>query len=131
MPLSETKEQDFLKYFIARTTIPVIGNLYVALATGGVSKTSAGTEVSGGSYARKLILETVWEVTLTGSDITTTSDVEFATATGSWGTVTTATFHDALTAGNYLGFITLASSKTIISGETAKFASGDLTLTFS
>jgi hypothetical protein len=130
MPYSQTTEQNIHKHFITRTTWTIPAALYVGLSTGGTSKTSAGTEVSGGSYARKQVATTDWEATLTGSDIVNITDIEFATATANWGTVTTAIFFSAVTGGTFLGYITLTTAKAVNNGQTAKFAVGDLTWLF-
>lgn len=59
------------------------------------------------------------------------TDITFPEATGNWGTVTHFTVYTAATGGTLLAFGALTTSKTIESGDTAKFAIGDMTITLS
>ncbi len=79
-------------------TFPTI--LYVLfMAT--PSDSGAGTEVSGGSYARVAITSGTgtWGAASSGAN-GQTGAVTFTTATGTWGTVTQFGIFDASTAGN-------------------------------
>lgn len=84
---------------------------------------SGGVEVSGGSYARQQVSS--WDIS-SGGATANTNEVAFPTATASWGTVVAAALYDAATAGNMLMSTSLAQSKTINNGDTAKFAAGDI-----
>ena len=100
----------------------------MALYTAAPSDTGGGTEVSGGSYARK----SMPDMTVSGTSPTTATNgaaVEFVTATGSWGTVTHVGVFDALTSGNLLGWAALTASKTVSSGDVFRFDAGDLDIT--
>lgn len=101
---------------------------YVALFTAAPSDSGGGTEVSGGSYARVTTAGADWNAASSGS-ASNANDLTFPTATGSWGTVTHFALFDALTTGNMLAWGSLTTSKTVGSGDTAKFAAGSLTLT--
>jgi hypothetical protein len=71
-----------------------------------------GTEVSGGSYARK----SMPAMTVSGTSPTEATNgaaVEFITATGSWGTVTHVGVFDASSSGNLLAWAALTASKTV------------------
>ena len=84
------------------------------------------TEVSGGAYAR--IVCNTWDVAAAGA--TENSQVEtFAQATADWGTVTDFALCDNSTAGNMLAYGKLTASKTVSSGDTAKFATGEIDIT--
>jgi hypothetical protein len=98
---------------------------YVALYTSAPSDAGGGTEVTGGSYARKSTAGADWNASSSGS-ISNANAITFVTATGSWGTVTHFGVHDALTAGNLLFWAALTTSKTIGSGDTASFAASTL-----
>ncbi len=55
--------------------------------------------------------------------------VDFAQATGAWGTVTHFFIADALVGGNILASGPLTTPKTIDNGDTASFAVGDIDIT--
>jgi hypothetical protein len=57
--------------------------------------------------------------------------IEFAEATGSWGTVTHLVLYDAETDGNMLAFSALTQEKIIGSGDTARFAAEGIAVTLS
>ena len=93
---------------------------------------SSGTEVSGGGYAREQVVQADanWDATAGGDGHTAnTLDIEFTTATASWGTVTDVMVVDASSAGNSLFWGALTSSKTVDIDDTFKFAAGDLDIT--
>lgn len=102
--------------------------LYVGLFTAAPSDTGGGTECSGGSYARK----SMPDMTVSGTSPTQATNgaaVEFATSTGSWGTVTHCGVFDAASSGNLLGWAALTASKTVSSGDVFRFDAGDLDIT--
>jgi len=98
--------------------------LYVALYTTAPNDAGAGTEVSGGSYARQSMAFTV-----TADTASNTVNVEYPKATASWGTVTHFAILDAVTSGNMLCYGTLTASKTVASGDTLRFNAGELDIT--
>lgn len=100
-------------------------NIYVALFTVAPTDSGGGTEVSGGSYARVAAAAAKWNVA-SGGATANASDITFPEATASWGTVVAFALFDAATAGNMLYWGDLTTSKAIGSGDTAKFAAGDL-----
>lgn len=98
---------------------------YVGLFTSDPTDAGTGTEVSGGSYARQIL-----SVTTASAGITTSSgDITFPQATGSWGTISHIGILDALTSGNLLMHTALTTAKTIDSGDILKISSGNLTVT--
>lgn len=109
---------------------------YVALFTSDPTDAASGTEVSGGSYARKLVNENggsspTWDVAVVdgvGYKVANTHDIEFAEATANWGTITHFGIFDAATAGNLLHHGAMDASKLIETGDTYRFAAGDLVL---
>jgi hypothetical protein len=98
---------------------------YVALYTAAPSDAGGGTEVSGGSYARKSTAGADWN-TSSGGSISNANAITFVTSSGAWGTVTHFGVHDASTAGNLLFWAALTTSKVVGSGDTASFAAGTL-----
>lgn len=106
----------------------ITSGLYLALFTVAPNDEGVGgTEVSGGSYAR-VAIPTLGSASA-GSK-TTTADVEFPESTASWGTEVAVAVMDAATAGNQVAVSDTFTSKTIASGEIARFSAGELTFTF-
>ena len=98
---------------------------YVGLFTSDPTDAGTGTEVSGGSYARQVLSVT----TASGGIVTSSGDVTFPQATGSWGTISHIGILDALTSGNLLMHTALTTSKVIETGDILKVSSGNLTVT--
>ena len=104
--------------------------VYVALYTVAPSDTGGGTEVSGGSYARVAVTNNSTNFpAASGGAKSNGTEITFTTATASWGTVVAFGIFDAATSGNLLLWADLTANKTIDSGDTAKFAVGDLDYT--
>lgn len=103
--------------------------IYVGLSTADPTDDASGlAEPSGGSYARVATAGADWNVA-SGGAIANANDITFPEATDSWGTITHFALFDAASAGNMLAHGTLSVSKSISSGDTAKFAAGDLDVT--
>ena len=129
MAFSDYLEDKLLKHTFANTAFTTPGTVYLALYTAAPSDTGGGTEVSGGSYAR---ISCAFSVS--GTDPTTatnSSAAEFATATGSWGSVGWVAVFDASTSGNMLAWSALTTAKTVSSGDVFRFDAGDLDITLS
>ncbi len=136
--LSDYAEVELIKHFFRTGSFTKPTVMAIALCTG--DPTDAGTGASmnevanSGSYARVDVppLDANWDVT-SGTDGQTanTADITFPTATGAWGTVTHVALLDSVThgAGNVLFYGILGVSKVVASGETFKFAAGQLTIT--
>lgn len=114
---------------------------YIGLLTAAPTDATAGTEVTGGAYARSAVTNglTAWAgtqaaasvVASTGATGTTSNNaaVAFAAPTVAWGVVTHIAIWDALTVGNMLFYSALAVPKTINAGDAAPaFAIGALTI---
>ena len=89
------------------------------------------TEPSTGSYARVATAAGDWN-TASGGSIDTQTATTFAQASGDWlagADLTHLVVFDAVTAGNALFFGSLAVSKPVLSGDTASFPAGDITVT--
>ena len=129
MAFSDYLEDKLLKHTFANTAFTTPGTVYLGLFTAAPSDTGGGTEVSGGSYAR---ISCAFSVS--GTDPTTatnSSAAEFATATGTWGSVGWVGVFDASSSGNLLAWAALTASKTVSSGDVFRFAAGDLDITLS
>lgn len=126
MAFTNYQESRVLEHFFGTATVAK-PTVYVALYTTEVDELGAGTEVSGGSYARR-----PWSGTVGGTsptEVVNTSDITFATATAPWGTVTHVALVDALTGGNVMARATLDISRLIDTGTTSTFLAGQLKFT--
>ena len=106
-------------------------NIYVGLSkstlAGATADAYTGTtiigEVSGGAYVRKKC--NTWDAA-SGGATENTGPITFAQATADWGTVKCWFLADRTTKGNVLVWGSLSTAKAISSGDTAKFATGDI-----
>lgn len=107
---------------------------YVALATADPTDAGTGASMSEcantNTYARVTTAAGDWDAAAAGA-IANATDITFPEATGSWGTVTHFGILDSGTwgAGNLLAHGALGASKAIGSGDTPKFAAGDIDIT--
>jgi hypothetical protein len=127
MGKTDYAENKVLDHMTGKAAWPAV-TAYLGLFTAAPTDAGGGTEVSGGSYARKATAAGDWAAAAGGS----TSNVNvlsFPAASAPWGTVTHFGLFDAATAGNLLAYGALTNAKTIGSGDTASFAAGALTFT--
>lgn len=116
---------------------------YVGLLTSACSDSSAGTEVSGGSYARVAVTAglTQWAGTQsagsttassgTGGQTSNNASITFPAPTANWGSITHFALYDASTAGNQWVCQSLSTAKSVNNGDAApSFSAGALTVTF-
>jgi hypothetical protein len=123
--MSNYLENALLNAVLRNTSYTSPSTVFVSLYTSDPTDAGSGTEVTGGSYARKAV--TFGEP----SDGVAASNaaVEFDQATASWGTVGYIGLMDAVTTGNLLFHTALTTAKTIEAGDIFKIASGSLTVT--
>lgn len=104
--------------------------VFVALYTATPSDTGGGTEVTGGSYARVSVTNNATNFPASsGGAKSNGTEIAFTPATANWGTVVAFGILDASTNGNLLCWGDVTPNKAINSGDTAKFAAGDLDIT--
>ena len=123
--MSNYLEDALINATLRATTFTSPAAVYVSLHTADPTDAGTGTEVSGGSYARQ---SATFGAPSNGAS-TTSADITFPQATGSWGTVSHIGIWDALTTGNLLYHTQLDASKTIDVGDIFEIASGSLTVT--
>ena len=100
--------------------------IHVGLSTDDPGDDGAGlSEPSGNGYARVATAAADWNVA-SGGALDNANAIEFAEATGNWGTMTHFALFDAASGGNLLAHGSLNQSKTIASGDTARVVAGDL-----
>jgi hypothetical protein len=123
--MSNYLENALINATLRNTSYTSPSTVYVGLFTSDPTDAGSGTEVSGGSYARKAA---TFGAPSNGAS-TISSAIEFDQATGSWGTVTHFGIYDASTSGNLLYHGALTASKAIDTGDVFKFATSALTVT--
>lgn len=138
--LTDYLENKLIDTFLRAQAYTMPATVYVGLYTSCPTDSTAGTEVSGGSYARVAITSSLanWAGTQSAASTTTSSGtggttsnngvITFPTATADWGTVACFGVSDAGSGGNLLFYATLTASRNITNGSTASFAAGALTL---
>lgn len=126
-------ENAVLEHLFGGSAYTAPSTLYIALFTAddGLESGTITSEVStsGTSYARVAIDPSTDMGTASAGSISNTAELLFTEATASWGTVTHAAIMDASTAGNVLVHGSLTSSKTVGSGDVARYAVGEFTIT--
>tara|TARA_R110002020_G_C16238469_1_gene768946 strand:- start:449 stop:862 length:414 start_codon:yes stop_codon:yes gene_type:complete len=131
--LTNYLEDKIMNHVFGSTSYTKPTNWYVGLLTATPSDSAAGTEVTGGSYARQ-----VCAFTITGTGIAeakNTSAITFPTATADWGVVGWVGIYDALASGNLVAYQNLQKSdfsttttKTINDGDIFKFNASTIKL---
>jgi hypothetical protein len=125
MSLTNTYENTVLDWLLTTDAATRPTSWYVGLFTSDPTETgAAGTEVSGGSYARTAVT-----FSITDNAATNSAAVEFPEATATWGTITHIGVMDASSAGNMIVHAALTSSKAIASGDVFRINAGDLDIT--
>lgn len=123
--MSNYLENALINATLRNTSYTSPSTVYAALFTSDPTDAGSGTEVSGGSYARKAI---TFGAPSNGAS-TNSAAVEFDQATGNWGTITHFGIYDASSSGNLLYHGALTSSKLIETGDVFKFAIASVSVT--
>lgn len=118
-------ENALINAVLRNTTYTSPATVYVGLYTSDPTDANIGTEVSGNAYARQAVTFDAPSNGVTQNS----AAVEFAQATGSWGTVAYIGILDAATSGNLLFHTALDVSKTIDTGDVFRISTGALTVT--
>lgn len=125
MSFSNTFETHVLQYVFTADSVTRPTAWYVGLFTADPTDTGSGaTEITGNNYSRVSATFSV-----TGATATTTAAVEFAAATGSWGTISHIGIFDASSGGNLIAHSALSASKAIGTGDVFRIPTGDLDIT--
>ena len=124
-------EDKVIAHLFGGTAYSAPSTWYVGLLTAVPSDSAAGTEVSGGAYARQSV---AWTIQTGGTaQASNTAALTFPAATTDWGTVTHAGVYDAATGGNLVAYETLtktdfstANPKIVNTGDIFKIDAGNL-----
>jgi hypothetical protein len=129
--LSDFAENKVLDATVRAQAIGTPATWYVALYTACPTDSTAGTEVTGGSYARVAVTAglTQWAGSQSATSTTASSgsggttsnnaSITFPAPTANWGVVTCWALTDASTAGNIWIYSALTTNKTINNGDAA------------
>lgn len=120
---SDYLENKVLAHVFGGSAYTAPATIYVGLFTADPGESGSSNEVSGNGYLRQSMAFTVSTNTATN-----TANVEFPTATGSWGTITHTALYDASTSGNMLAVGQLTASKAIGTNDVFRFNAGDFDL---
>ena len=123
--ISNYLENALINGTLRATDYTAPATVYVALFTSDPTDAGSGTECSGSAYVRQ---SATFAAPSNGAS-TTSADIQFPQAGGSWGTITHFGIFDASSSGNLLYHGALTVSKTIDTGDVFKIASGSLTVT--
>lgn len=132
--LTDAAEIEFVNFQFRTATLAKPTAWWVALYTTATDDTGAGTEVTGGSYARVNLppLDANWDAPgATDGKTANSVIVTFPTPTANWGTVTHAALMTLITGGVMKYQNALVTPKTVNNGDPAPtFPVGVLTITF-
>lgn len=112
-----------LDHMLKTTSYTPASAKYFGVSTANPGDSGSGlAEPSGNNYARSQC--DTWEAAAGGAT-TNTDSIEFATASGSWGTITHVAMFDASTSGNLLLYGSITPSQAVASGDEVVFDVGD------
>jgi|TARA_R110000803_G_scaffold208456_1_gene277137 hypothetical protein len=124
MSFTNHLETEILDHVFGGAAYTAPSNVYLGLYTATPNDAGGGTELSGSGYARQAMAMSV-----SGNTATNSAAEEFATATGSWGTITHVGVFDAASSGNLMAYGALSASKAIATGDVFRIPAGDLDIT--
>ena len=122
---SHTTDNNVLNHLLRATALPSPAAVYAALFTSAPTPSTAGTEVTGGSYTRVAATFGVPALGVTSNS----PAVVFPAATALWGTVVAVGIFDSLAGGTLLYFGALTLNKVVDNGDTASFGIAALSIT--
>lgn len=137
--LTNTYENSMIDWLMRGQTLTPPTTGHVALFTACPTDSTAGTEVTGGSYARVSVAASLanWAGTQAAASTTassgtggTTSNngvITYPAATADWNTVNCFGYMSASSGGTLIFYAALTSPRNITNGSTAAFAIGALT----
>jgi len=123
--MSDYLENEILDHILGTGSYTMPSAVYVGLSTGSFGDDNSGTELTGNNYSR---VSASFSAAASGTT-SYSAAIEFAAATGSWGSVSHFGLFDAASSGNLLIHGAFSSAKTIASGDILRIAAGDLDVT--
>jgi hypothetical protein len=128
---TNTSENEVLDHVLAVSQLSYSASVWISLHTAAYAEDGSATEVTGGSYARLEVGGATGRsfTAATGGASSNNEEWAFTTATVSWGTILSFGVWTTASGGTMRMGGDLGTSKTIDSGDTAKFAAGELDVT--
>ena len=126
MSFTDYLEQKILEHTFRNTAYTSPTTVYVGLLSAAPTDSTAGTELSGNSYARQAC---AFDAFSGGKSVANTSAETFTASGGSWITITHFGVYDASTGGNLLIHGALTASKAVATGDILRIATGDMDIT--
>lgn len=123
--LPDTIENQLLDALVGTSAYSVTTPIKLALVTANGSDSAAGTEVTGGSYAR----QTIAFDAASGGSIDNNAAISFTGMPAC--TVVGIEIYDSAGSAKRLAYGALTASRTVTAGDTVQFASGAITLSLS
>ena len=123
--LPDTIENQLLDALVGTSSYSVTTPIKLALVTANGSDSAAGTEVTGGSYAR----QTIAFDAASGGSIDNNAAISFTGMPAC--TVVGIEIYDSAGSAKRLAYGPLTASRTVTAGDTVQFASGAITLSLS
>ena len=123
--MSDYLENKILDHVLGTTAYTAPSTVYIGLATASFADDNSGTELTGNNYSR---VSASFDAAASGTTDNSAA-IEFAAATGSWGSVSHFGIFDAASSGNLLIHGAFTSAKSISAGDVLKIATGDLDIT--
>ena len=120
--MSNYLENEILDHILGTGSYTMPSAVYIGLSTGAFGDGNTGTELTGSGYAR---VAATFNAAASGT-ADNASAIQFAAATGSWGSVSHFGVFDAASSGNLLIHGAFSAAKTIASGDILKIDAGDL-----
>lgn len=130
---SDYLEAKILNLLFGQVAFTIPSPYYFALFSSSPTDAGGGTEIntSGTAYARKSVTNNITNFpTISGTaSMTNGTAIDFPTATTGWGSVVAFGIYDAATAGNLLFWGDLTVARSVLTGDTPRFAAGSLIIT--
>jgi len=127
---SDYVENQILNCYLNQTAITAPAAIYLALHSSDPTDDGGGELAVSNGYARVAITDKFDAATGAGGSISSNADITGFTASGGdWATVTHVGIHTASADGQLLFHTPLASSVTVVDGDSFQISSGNLTVT--
>ena len=124
--MSNYLENEILDHILRNAAFTSPSAVYLGLSTGTFGDDNSGTELTGNNYSRVAVTFDP----ASGGATDNTGAIEFAAATGTWGTVSHFGLFDQASGGNLLINGAFSNGgKAIASGDVLKIDAGDLDIT--
>ena len=123
--MSDYLENKVLDHVLGTSAYTFPSQAYLGLAVASFNDDASGSEITGNNYAR---VAANFDAA-SGGTTDNTAAIEFAAATGTWGTISHFGIFDASSGGNLLIHGAFEVAKVIASGDILKISAGDLDVT--